>query len=136
VTSEEGKQDEKRGFVVIDRRRAAAEEAPSGEAVAEKEPAPEPGREARRPARRALPPVDFSTFVLSLGTSAMHHLGLLPDPETGRHAEPDLDLARQTIDTLELLQAKTRGNLTAEEEQLLQHLLTDLRMRWVEASRD
>ena len=58
----------------------------------------------------------------------------MPDPTTGEPGSPDLPLARQTIDLVEILQEKTRGNLTPEEDQLLQSLLTDLRMRYVEAS--
>ena len=81
----------------------------------------------------ALPQIDFSTFVLSLSTSAFYHLGLVPDPETGKPAEPNLALARQTIDTLEVLQVKTRGNLDAQEAHLLESLLYELRLRFVGA---
>ena len=71
--------------------------------------------------------------MLSLGTSALYHLGVVGDPETGAKAPaPNLPLARQTIDTLEMLQEKTRGNLDAEEAQLLEGLLYELRMRFVE----
>jgi hypothetical protein len=63
-------------------------------------------------------------------------MGLVGDPETGAPSgEKNLPFARQTIDTLEMLQAKTRGNLEADEAQLLESLLYDLRMRFVEASR-
>jgi hypothetical protein len=79
--------------------------------------------------------LDFSTFVLSLSTSAFYHLGLVPDPESGASASPNLALARQTIDTLEILQEKTRGNLDADEAHLLESLLYELRMRFVDASR-
>ena len=80
-----------------------------------------------------LPKADFSTFLLSLGTCALYHLGYVKDPETGETAEANRSLAKQTIDTLEVLQEKTRGNLDAEESQLLQNLLTELRMRFIEA---
>jgi len=84
----------------------------------------------------ALPRVDFSTFVLSLGTSALYHLGALPHPETGQKlASPELALARQTIDTLEMLEEKTRGNLEATERELVQGLLYELRMRFVSAGK-
>ncbi len=82
-----------------------------------------------------LPAMDFSTFVLSLGTSAFYHLGLVADPETGERATPNPELARQAIDTLEMLQQKTQGNLGAEEERLVESLLYDLRMRFVEAGK-
>lgn len=86
-------------------------------------------------ASETLPHIDFSTFVLSLSTSAFYHLGLVADPETGTPGEPNLALARQTIDTLEVLQVKTRGNLDAEEARLLESLLYELRLRFVGAQR-
>ncbi len=79
-----------------------------------------------------LPQIDFSTFILSLSTSALFHLGLVDDPQGGGRAEPDLALASQTIDTLAVLQEKTRGNLDDEEARLLESLLYELRMRFVE----
>ena len=79
-----------------------------------------------------LPKIDFSTFVLSLSTSALHHLGLVEDPETGQRPTADLSMASQIIDTLEVLEDKTRGNLDEEETKLLQSLLYELRMRFVE----
>jgi hypothetical protein len=85
---------------------------------------------------RELPPVDFATFVLSLGTSALYHLGVVAHPETGQRVEPpELALARHTIDTLEMLDAKTRGNLDAQERELLESLLYELRLRFVEAEK-
>jgi hypothetical protein len=84
------------------------------------------------PSGDKLPQIDFSTFILSLSTSALYHLGLVEDPSTGEKGEPDLTLASQTIDTLAILEAKTRGNLEAEEERLLSSLLYELRMRFVE----
>lgn len=76
-------------------------------------------------------PIDFYTFVLSLGSSAFVHLGDAPDPETGTRLSPNLVLAQQTIDILALLEEKTRGNLTTEEAKFLENLLTDLRLRFV-----
>jgi hypothetical protein len=81
-------------------------------------------------------PIDFYTFVLSLGSSAFVHLGDAPHPETGTPAPPDLFLAHQTIDILAMLREKTKGNLTPEEEKFLDALLTDLRIRFVEKSKD
>ena len=79
-----------------------------------------------------LPTIDFSTFILSLSTSALYQLGLVADPETGQKREPDRLIARQTIDTLEMLREKTRGNLDTEELKLFDSLLYELRMRFVE----
>ncbi len=79
--------------------------------------------------------IDFYTFVLSIGSSVLVHLGDAPHPETGKPAPPDLLLAHQTIDILAMLREKTKGNLTPEEEKFLDALLTDLRMRFVERSK-
>jgi hypothetical protein len=80
-----------------------------------------------------LPHIDFSTFVVSLNHSALVHLGDAPqhDGTVERH----LALARQTIEILALLQEKTKGNLTGEEERLLLQVLNDLRLRFVEVAR-
>ena len=82
--------------------------------------------------RDGLPEIDFSTLVLSLATSAMVHLGAVPEAEGGT-GEKNLPLAQQTIDTLHLLQEKTRGNLTDDENRLLQSVLYELRMSFVKA---
>ena len=75
----------------------------------------------------------FSAFVLGLASSALIHLGVHQHPETGQ-VTVDLSLARQSIDVLALLREKTRGNLSAEEEQLFSSVLSDLRLRFVEKS--
>ncbi|MDP3237793.1 MAG: DUF1844 domain-containing protein [Myxococcales bacterium] len=75
--------------------------------------------------------LSFSTFVLGLASSALIHLGEAPNPDTGGETV-NLVLARQSLDLLDLLRHKTRGNLTAEEEQLFVSLLTDLRLRFVQ----
>ena len=81
-----------------------------------------------------LPSIDFATFVLSLSHSALVHLGDAPDP-SGSKNPPDLEMARQTIDLLSLLEEKTHGNLTGEEERMLSAALYDLRLRFVEVSK-
>ena len=65
--------------------------------------------------------------------SALFHLGLVEDPESGEPGAKNLPLARQTIDTLEMLQAKTRGNLDDDEGKLLETVLYELRMGFVKA---
>jgi Domain of unknown function (DUF1844) len=79
-------------------------------------------------------PLDFNAFVLSLGSSALIHLGQAPDPVSGKTQDPDLPLAQQSIDLLALLQEKTRGNLTEDEAHFLDTLLYDLRVRYVAAA--
>ena len=81
-----------------------------------------------------LPAIDFATFVLSLSHCALVHLGDAPDP-SGGPAKRDVAMAKQTIDLLAVLQEKTEGNLTGEEERLLDQVLYDLRMRYVEVAR-
>jgi hypothetical protein len=107
------------GFTIVDRRGSRGEPEP--------EPAAEP--------RPSLPPADFSAIVLSFASSALFHLGLVADPETGEAGPKSLPLARHSIDLLELLQVKTRGNLSPEEADLLVNLLTELRVRFVESSK-
>lgn len=74
--------------------------------------------------------INFSTFILSLNTAALIHLGELPDPITNKK-EINLTLAKQAIDTLEILREKTRGNLTPEEERLLQTILYELKLKFL-----
>lgn len=80
----------------------------------------------------AFPPVDFHTFVLSLGSSALLHLGEIENPNDGV-SQKDLPLAKHTIDILVMLEEKTKGNLSTAEERLMESLLYDLRLRYVEA---
>ena len=79
--------------------------------------------------------LSFTAFVLSLASAAAIHFGDLADPQTNEPAEPNLEGAAQMIDILSLLEEKTRGNLTAEERQLLDQLLYELRLRYLEASK-
>src|SRR5919197_5559111 len=84
----------------------------------------------------AAPPqqgLSFVAFVLSLASTAAIHFGDLPDPLTGQPAEQNLEGAAQMIEILTLLDQKTRGNLTAEERQVLEQVLYELRLRYVEA---
>jgi hypothetical protein len=93
-----------------------------------------PGKGKEDVGEDALPKLDFATFVLSLSHSVLMHLGEAPHPD-GDPAHQDLPLARQTIDLLGLLEEKTKGNLTGDEERLLSQVLYDLRLRFVETSK-
>jgi hypothetical protein len=75
----------------------------------------------------------FSGFILSLATTAAVHFGDLADPNTGQRGEPDLDAAARIIELLTMLQAKTKGNLIDQEEKLVDDLLYELRLRFVQA---
>lgn len=80
--------------------------------------------------RRCMPRVTFSTFVLSLASSALSQLGEVPNPETGQMTE-DLEMARHTIDVLNMLRDKTKACLDSEESRLLDGLLYEVRMKYV-----
>jgi len=77
-----------------------------------------------------LPKIDFSTFVISLNSSALMQLGILADPTTGEKSK-NMSLAKQTIDVLGILEEKTQGNLKADEANMLKSILYDLRILYV-----
>lgn len=78
----------------------------------------------------ALPKIDFSTFVLSINSSALVQLGLIEDPASGQKTKNPA-MAKQTIDLLAMLEEKTRGNLTHDEENILKNILYELRILYV-----
>jgi hypothetical protein len=78
-----------------------------------------------------MPEVTFPAFIMSLNTSALYHLGEITDPSGKKMV--DLDLARHAIDTLSLIQSKTKGNLTKDEAALLDNILYDIKIRFVKA---
>ena len=128
---------EGKGFVVKDKRalddkgelkeEKEEAEAKEKEEVEKKE---EPRDEAERP---PLPEVNFNSLIFSLSSSALLHLGEIADPQSGEKRK-DVALAKHTIDTIAMLQEKTQGNLTEEEEKFLESILTDLRWRYVKAA--
>ena len=81
-----------------------------------------------------LPEADITSLIFSLSTSALFHFGDIPDPETGKKTV-DLSLAKHAIDTISMLQEKTTGNLTEEEQKFTESVLADLRWRFVKASK-
>ena len=80
------------------------------------------------------PALSFAAFVLSLAHTAAVHFGDIPDPVSGQTGQSNLPAAQQMIEILGLLELKTRGNLSPEERQLLDQILYELRLRWVEAT--
>jgi hypothetical protein len=125
----------KGGFTVTDRRSfSEGGESRAPEASSAAPPPPSPAPDGAPGAAPTLPAVDFHTFVLSLGSSALLHLGELEHPDVGA-PQRDLSLAKHTIDILVMLEEKTRGNLTPAEEKLIGSLLYDLRLRYVEAQK-
>jgi Domain of unknown function (DUF1844) len=91
-----------------------------------------PSFEERDMSEPTLPPATFSQLVVSLGSSALVHLGELSDPGSGG-SQIDLPMARHSVDVLSLLQEKTKGNLTEPETQLLATLIDELRAKLVAA---
>jgi len=81
-----------------------------------------------------LPVLDFGTFVQSLAHAALMHMGDAPHPDTNA-VEKNLPLAKQTIDLIGMLEEKTRGNLKGDEERLIEQVLFDLRLRYVELTK-
>jgi hypothetical protein len=118
-------------FTVRDRRAFDSSGEPKADTPAVPDrPAATPQAVAEPP--RSSPPADFATLVLSLGSSAVMYLGEAALPNAEKPAR-NLPMAKQAIDLLTVLEEKTKGNLTSEEEQILESLLFDLRLRYVEA---
>lgn len=141
MASEEEKQ-EGRGFTVKDRRRfspdtgEAREEVPLTAGIGAESGAAQPsadqGSASESNQEEPLPEINFSTFVISLSTQALMHLGEMANPLSGK-IEPDVPVAKQMIDILGMLREKTHGNLNASEDRLMEDVLFDLRMKYVEA---
>jgi len=139
MAGEEGKP-EGTGFTVQDRRRFSPETGEAREDVADMasettqstQPTEEPKSDTGKPPHEPLPAINFSTFVISLSTQALMHLGEIPDPISGK-VEADVEVAKQMIDIIAMLKDKTRGNLGASEDRLMDDILFDLRMKYVEA---
>lgn len=134
-----------KGFTVRDKRFSASEDSDKQHSEdniesQKKQEQADQATEASESSRQAskepppLPEINFSTFIISLSSSAMFHFGEIPDPATNKK-QRNLPLAKQTIDILGIIQEKTRGNLTEEENKLLDNLLYDLRMRYVEENK-
>ena len=132
--------EENKGFTVRDRRFSSQEsdKEPAEKTTAEAERKPEPDQPVSEEAAGAddtgspLPKIDFATFIFSLNSSALVHLGAIEEPGTGKKVK-NLPLAKQTIDILGVMEEKTRGNLTSDEDNLLKNILHDLRIMYVRA---
>ena len=119
------------GFVFKDSRASqlSEDEAQSHDTQSEAQQASSPEGQAKQPFQ-----IDFSTFIMSLTSSAFYHLGDIADPETGK-TETNLPAVQQTIDMLIMLREKTQGNLTEEEAKLLEQLVYELQMKFVAKSK-
>jgi hypothetical protein len=130
---------DKKDFIIKDKRIFTDEDQDQEETKEEAKPSKE-GVEAgeseeaaapeEEPTDFQLPKINFATFIFSLNSSVLVQLGLIDDPVTGKKTK-HLPLAKQTIDILGMLEEKTRGNLTKDEETMLKNILYDLRMIYV-----
>ncbi len=137
MVGEEEKKEGK-GFKVEDRRRFSPETGEPREVKAdtaadfEKRTVKEEPEEGRKISNEPLPEINFSTFVISLSTQVLMHLGEVPNPLNGK-TESDIAAAKQIIDIIGMLRDKTRGNLDSGEQKFMDDVLFDLRMKYVEA---
>lgn len=131
---------EKEHFEVRDKRRFVEgleeekkEEKPVEETLKQAQEAKEEEKKEHEKAEQSTPlsEINFSSFIFSLGRSAFIHLGEEPDPVTGE-TRISLPMAKETIDIISILEEKTKGNLTSDEEQLIKNILYALRMKYVE----
>jgi hypothetical protein len=134
MESKKNNEDQEKSFVIRDKRFSAKkEEEADTQAKAEAKREEVPPSEKPPEQDTALPEISFINLILSLSTSVLIQVGEIQDPMT-QQAEKNLPLAKQTIDLISLLQQKTKGNLTPEEEKLMESVLYDLRMRYVKAT--
>ena len=116
------------GFVIKDNRSSQLSEEEAETQETEESAAPADAGADSQPQQPFQ--IDFSTFIMSLTSSAFYHLGDIADPETGK-TETNLPAVHQTIDMLTMLREKTLNNLTAEENKLLEQLIYELQMKYV-----
>jgi len=135
VAMENAKKDEEqeKGFVVRDKRFSATKEEKEESQIKEEPKIEETPRQDTSAQQGPLPEIDFTNFTLSLSTSALIQLGEIQDPFTQKLAK-NLPLAKQTIDLIGMLKEKTKGNLSPDEEKVIEYVLYDLRMRYVKAA--
>lgn len=130
---------EKKDFIIKDKR-IFSEDGPEQKEKEDRTEPPKEDAEARISEEEAstenveenfqLPEINFATFIFSLNSSGLVQLGIIEDPATGQKTK-NLAIAKQTIDILGMLEEKTRGNLTKDEENMLKNILYDLRMIYI-----
>ena len=125
-------EEQEKGFVVKDKRFSAKKEGESDSSIKEEKKG-EPTREGGPEQELPLPEISFINFLFSLSTSALIQLGEIEDPISQKMAR-NLPLAKQTIDLIGMLKEKTKGNLSPDEEKLMENILYDLRIRYVKAT--
>ncbi|MCG6880879.1 MAG: DUF1844 domain-containing protein [Deltaproteobacteria bacterium] len=124
-------EENEKGFVIKDKR--TLDETGKAKATASNEERPKKKAQkgpSQESSQMPLPEINFPSLIFSLSSTALYHLGELPDPETNEKKK-DLLLAKHAIDTIAMLKEKTAGNLSADEEKFIVNVLTDLRLRYV-----
>ncbi len=133
MEKDKDEKNQEKSFTVRDKRFSATKEEKEEHRVTDEAKTQEPGSGAASAKEEALPEIDFNSFIFSLSTSALIQLGEIEDPFTQKLGK-NLPLAKQTIDLIAMLREKTKGNLTSQEERLIENILYDLRMRYVKAA--
>lgn len=129
--------EEEKGFVIKDRRSfdetGELKDTKLEEEVKKEVPGDQaPEKEAEHP---PLPEISFNSLIFSLSSTVLFHLGEIADPQSGKKAK-NLSLAKHTIDIIAMLKEKTEGNLTEEERKFIENILTDLRLRYVNSTKE
>jgi len=119
---EDDKKEGKKGYTFTDKRGQDKETEPVHEVNKE-------------PQGESIPKIDFPTLIMSFASASMISMGLVPDPVTGE-IQKNLLIAQQNIDVISLLREKTRGNVTQDEERLMEQILYELRMHYIEALKE
>jgi len=131
MVNKEEKEEKEKGFAIKDKRFSAKQEGEETSQPKEEKKQESQGEEKMKQ-ETPLPEITFTSLVFSLSTSALIQLGEIQDPASKQPGK-NLPLAKQTIDLIGMLKEKTKGNLTSDEEKLLDNLLYDLKMRYVKA---
>ncbi|HDP25608.1 MAG TPA: DUF1844 domain-containing protein [Deltaproteobacteria bacterium] len=136
----EEKKDERKSYTFMDKRGRDSEETPQLK-PAEDDVRLKPDEEtlATGPERHgssgSVPKIDFTTLIMSFASASMIAMGKIPDPVTGQ-AIKDLAVAQQNIDIITLLHEKSKENLTQEESGMMEHILYELRINFVDAMKE
>jgi len=125
---EDEKKEEKRGYTFSDKRGRNNED----DALDRQEMKKDPGSEHSEQEPSLV--IDFVTLIMSFASASMICMGKIPDPATGT-VQKNLSIAKQNIDIISLLMEKTKGNLTQEEDRIIEQILYELRMHYVEAAK-
>jgi hypothetical protein len=125
------KKEEKKSYTFTDKRGLDKEEAERGQEI---KGGPGMVQEEQDP-EGPMPKIDFATLIMSFASAFMISMGLVPDPVTGK-IQKDLLIAQQNIDIINLLKEKTTGNLDPDEQRLLDQILYEIRMHYVEALKE